>query len=197
MGRRLITPPSEWGALRRFIGVWLALVLTFGGPSAFAATWFVNPNTGLDTNPGIAGSPFRTITHALSVALSGDTISAAAGIYDALSGETFPLHLKDGVAIVGAGPASSTIDGQGAVTGLDNALFENSGTDLGPTTRLSGFSLRNGTTLFDEDIMFFDLGANNMSPQIDNNNFASAIGSADGILVQWNGGAGQFNANIQ
>jgi hypothetical protein len=33
--------------------------------------WFVNPSTGLDSNPGTAASPFKTLTQALAVAVAG------------------------------------------------------------------------------------------------------------------------------
>src|SRR6266568_7114186 len=187
MRRRLITPPSEWGAFRRSIGVWLAIVFFFGGPSAFAVTYTVNPVSGSDSNP--SPGPFKTLTHALSVAVSGDVINAAAGVYTSLTGEVFPLHLVDGVAVHGAGIGTSFIDGKAAVSGgTDNALFENSGTNLGPLTELSGFTLTNATTLFDQDVMFFDVGGNSMSPKIDNNEFPGVLATADGIKVRWNGG---------
>ena len=50
--------------------------------AAQATSWYVNVNTGDDTNNGMsAGTPFKTIGHANQVALSGDTINVAAGTY--------------------------------------------------------------------------------------------------------------------
>ncbi|HJT16954.1 MAG TPA: DUF1565 domain-containing protein, partial [Thermoanaerobaculia bacterium] len=192
----LLAPPSRWGAPRRFVGLWLAVMMTFGGPSAFAVQWFVNPTTGSDSNSGASGSPFKTIAHALSVAATGDTINAAAGVYSAASTETFPLQFKDGVAILGAGAAQSTIDGGGN----SSPIFVTSGTDLGTATRLSGFTLMNGVNIagtnFDGDLIAFDVGANVMKPEIDNNAFVGFLQSNEGLTVAWDGNPGTFDANI-
>ena len=45
-------------------------------------TYYVNNTTGSDTNTGMSPTaPFQNITHAMSVALSGDTILVAPGSY--------------------------------------------------------------------------------------------------------------------
>jgi hypothetical protein len=45
-------------------------------------TWYVNNTTGSDTNAGNSPTaPFQNITHAMTVALSGDTIMVAPGSY--------------------------------------------------------------------------------------------------------------------
>src|SRR5207249_4783754 len=44
------------------------------------AVYYVSASAGVDTNPGTPGSPFKTITHALSVAKrSGSTVHVAPG----------------------------------------------------------------------------------------------------------------------
>lgn len=46
-------------------------------------TWYVNPKTGSDTNDGkSAAAAFKSLSHAVSVAASGDTIRIAPGVYD-------------------------------------------------------------------------------------------------------------------
>jgi hypothetical protein len=67
-------------------------------------TIYVSVSAGLDTNPGTQSSPFKTITHAMSVATSGATVQVAPGIYDASSlstPEVFPITVPAGVLLIG------------------------------------------------------------------------------------------------
>jgi hypothetical protein len=66
--------------------------------------YFVNALTGVDSNPGTSASPFKTITRALSLAVSGDTVFVKPGTYDAANGETFPLQVPAGVSLIGDEP---------------------------------------------------------------------------------------------
>lgn len=52
--------------------------------SAFATTFFVATN-GSDSNPGTQSSPFRSLTKAQSVAVSGDTVSIRGGTYSSFT----------------------------------------------------------------------------------------------------------------
>jgi hypothetical protein len=126
--------------------------------------FYVNATTGSDTNIGAApGCAFRTITAALAASAghANATIHLAAGTYGA--GETFPLVVDHGRSLVGAGAASTTI--QGASTASYNTSgtgsFLDTGThfvtlragdvmggasNLGATT-LSGFTLLPPTTI--------------------------------------------------
>lgn len=88
------------------------------GPGGPAADYYVNEVSGDDTNAGTsAGAPFRTITKALSVAVSGDTIQVAPGLYEAAIGEVFPLAIPAGVSLIGdeadkgGGSAATEISG--------------------------------------------------------------------------------------
>ncbi|MDJ0974939.1 MAG: DUF1565 domain-containing protein [Planctomycetota bacterium] len=81
--------------------------------------WYVDGALGNDTNPGTQAEPFKTITHALSVAKpaqvtgEGDWVLIQGGIYDA-STETFPLVVPEGVWVQRApGFAPVTIVGGG------------------------------------------------------------------------------------
>jgi hypothetical protein len=105
---RLWTRPLVIGALLAL----LALLAGCAGPAA-VVDFYVNPATGDDANEGTVAEPYRTLTHALSVAAAGHTIHLAAGTYDAASGEVWPTHVglpptappnvPDGVTITGDG----------------------------------------------------------------------------------------------
>jgi parallel beta-helix repeat protein len=69
--------------------------------SSSYTTVFVNPNTGNNAGDGSQQSPFKTLTHALSVAPANSIISLAPGLYNSANGETFPLMLKSGVTVQG------------------------------------------------------------------------------------------------
>ena len=95
--------------LRSAVGIALVVFLTAGAPWLDAAVYYVDDDTGSDGDDGLsAAEAFETITHALSVASGGDTINVLAGTYDDANGETFPLALKSGVALLGAGSGSVT-----------------------------------------------------------------------------------------
>ncbi|MBD2296085.1 DUF1565 domain-containing protein [Anabaena sphaerica FACHB-251] len=64
-------------------------------------TFYVNPVTGADTNPGSQQAPFKSITKALQKATITNKIQLADGNYNAASGETFPLTVAVGVIVVG------------------------------------------------------------------------------------------------
>lgn len=87
--------------MRHIVGELCLLLLTASLTAAQAATFYVSTN-GSDANPGTAAQPFRTITHAYSLAGPGTTILVAPGTYtDYTSG--WGLHLY------GTGTASSPI----------------------------------------------------------------------------------------
>jgi hypothetical protein len=63
---------------------------------------YVDVNTGADTpNCGTQASPCKTITRALAMTPGNETIYVAKGLYDATSGENFPLQLKTGNVLIG------------------------------------------------------------------------------------------------
>src|SRR5688500_17905353 len=70
---------------------------------------------------GTQPQPFRTITRAIATVLAGQTIQVAPGTYDAALGETFPLLLPPGTALLGDeltkgnGSTPTRIEGGGAV----------------------------------------------------------------------------------
>ncbi len=109
--------------------------------------WFVSP-TGDDTSAGnSSATPFKTITKALSVAQSGETIFVAPGTYSA--GETFPLHVPGGVALIGDEPnrgAAATptrIAGAGPISGGSNI---NTAIMPGAGSTVAGFTITSTVT---------------------------------------------------
>lgn len=62
---------------------------------------YVDVATGADANDGSAGNPVKTITHAMTQAVAGDSIKVAPGLYNAASGEVFPIQLPDSVTLIG------------------------------------------------------------------------------------------------
>jgi hypothetical protein len=99
-------------------------------PCPTASVFFVNvspvgPDAGSDTNPGTRALPFKTITHAMSVATtSGSTVQVLPGIYDASSlstPEVFPITVPAGVLLIGnegSKGSGTSIVGGGQVPGF-------------------------------------------------------------------------------
>ncbi|AKU99059.1 hypothetical protein AKJ09_05723 [Labilithrix luteola] len=79
--------------------------------------YFVDVTVGSDGNTGLRGSPWKTLTHALTAVPEGAVeIMVAPGNYDSAAGETFPLTLKSDVALIGDVPNK----GKGAIATLLN-----------------------------------------------------------------------------
>lgn len=74
-----------------------------GGVESTGFTIYVNAVNGDDilNNGRTAEQPYRTITKALSAPYTNYTVSVAAGTYDAVLGEQFPIYLKPGVQVQG------------------------------------------------------------------------------------------------
>ena len=107
------------------------------------ATLFVNAGTtGNDSGPNnclTPATPCKTITHALTQSINGDTISVAAGTYSTASnGEAFPLDILNAVTIAGAGSSTTTVD----ATGSGSSVFTVNSS--GGAVTLSGLTITNG-----------------------------------------------------
>ena len=74
----------------------LAVVLAAlaAAPCALAQTYYVDPAGGNDGNPGTTTQPFKTLTHAVSVAAPDAVILLRDGIYTAAN-ESWPLSLPE------------------------------------------------------------------------------------------------------
>lgn len=121
------------------------------------AHYYVDAASGLDTNPGTSEEPFKTITHAVSIAGTDNIISVLPGTYNAALGETFPIRLKLGqmligdisnkglgavtTTIYGAGDASTTPgdDNLSTIVGADQTIV--AGFDIGAPYAVRTFSI--------------------------------------------------------
>ena len=83
------------------------------GTATHCTTLYVDAVHGADTNAGTSNTAsLKTITHAIAAATScTKTILVAAGTYDTSNGETFPLAIPDGVAIIGDEPNKGNAPG--------------------------------------------------------------------------------------
>jgi len=105
---------------------------------------FVDGATGDDTGRGTESDPFRTITHALSVASGTDkcpvTISVARGTYaGSTNGETFPLVMKSWVSIIGESSKNTILDAHGKA---HHVIYCDAVSNL----MVEGFTIRGGRT---------------------------------------------------
>jgi hypothetical protein len=69
---------------------------------------------GVDSNPGSAASPFKTLKQAILTSGGGDTIHLLDGTYNLASGETWGYTIPDNLTIVGDSTEGTIIDGAGA-----------------------------------------------------------------------------------
>ena len=187
MYHQALIRPSRWGLLRRAIGFALVWSLATGAvfiPGVWAATYYVNDDTGDDNRTPAqaqsAATPWQTITRAITEATlaAGDTIDVAGGTYDAALGEIFPLYLVDGVAIAGADSNTTTITGP-----IATALFVNNDTPLASGTTLSGFTLTHDAGDLANGAMSFTLASADMAPVISENHFQGVGGYGQGINI--------------
>src|SRR5437868_9879647 len=101
--------------MRRYLAA--AVIILAAAHAAAATPYYVNASTGNDTTGnGTVGTPWKTIKKGMAVATSGDIIYVAAGTYDTTNGETFPITVKSGVQLIGAGATTTIIDANGANT---------------------------------------------------------------------------------
>ncbi len=99
--------------LRERILLFPALFLAAGGPwnVAFAADFFVDAVNGSVGGDGSAGTPWLTITQAMTSGSlgDGDVVHVASGTYDAALGEAFPIAMVSGVDLRGPGDGSADV----------------------------------------------------------------------------------------
>jgi len=107
------------------------------------ATYYVDAVNGNNlTGDGSAAAPWKTITFALTHTTEGDVVVIAPGLYDSTLGETFPITLKPGLQIIGAGRDSTILSGLSSDVIVS---IGNGAADFPNTTRVSGLTLQNGS----------------------------------------------------
>ncbi|MHC4823938.1 MAG: CFI-box-CTERM domain-containing protein [Planctomycetota bacterium] len=167
----------------------LLLFLACAGTLPAQAEYFVDPTSGNDVSSGSQGSPFRTLGHAMTVSVVGDSVYLRAGTYTGVF-ETFPIQLKDNVSVLAFDGEEPIFDGGGAGT-----LFQLA-EDITLPTLFLGVTLSNCTVGFEIPA---GTGVNGMTIRdCDFNNFADSGPGADdgfGILaVLDSGGTSEFLA---
>ncbi|HKI86680.1 MAG TPA: DUF1565 domain-containing protein, partial [Thermoanaerobaculia bacterium] len=182
MYRRALAKPSEWGILRRVVGMALVAFLLTGAltlPEVWAATYYVNNSSGSNGNPGTSASPWKTLSYALSHSLaSGDVVSVAPGTYNSANGENYPLALQDGVKIEGQNKATTILSAP-----VTTDVFENIDTALSSNTTLTGFTLKHdASTTYSQTLVHLQPSSVTMNPVIDDNVFQSD-GSGDDVGI--------------
>ncbi len=134
----------------------IALILSIlCAVQCWAATYYV-ATTGSDSNPGTVGSPFLTVSKAVSVAQAGDTVEIAAGLYSALANVMTTVRSGTSVAPItfrGAGPTTyirscnfyhdwivvenvTSYGGWNFYNGSNNCTVQNSTSDPSPYSNL-------------------------------------------------------------
>lgn len=92
----------------------LLLILCSAVSLSAQSSYFVDPASGNNSADGSQGTPFKSLTFALTQTVAGDTITLRAGTYAAA--ETFPVLLKDQVNIDAFQAEVPVFDGGGSGT---------------------------------------------------------------------------------
>lgn len=143
-------------------------------------TVFVNPQTGSNTNNGSDNTPFKTLTHALSVVNANSIIKLAPGSYTSNSGEIFPIQLKSSV----------TVQGEPSDRG-QRVLIQGSGLFLSKTSARQQITVLGadragllGVTVSNLDPQGYGLWIESSSPVVSDNTFTS--NGHDGVSIVGN-----------
>jgi parallel beta-helix repeat protein len=146
-----------WGFIVAIVTISLfALALAGTVAASPDTTYYVNATGGNDGNTGLSeAQAWQTITHAVNTVPAGasladpNIINVSAGIYE-LPNETFPITFNNAsISLIGAGAATTIIDGGGAAEILDiNAS----------NITIDGFTITNGTKgIFSDDFGGFTI----------------------------------------
>jgi hypothetical protein len=130
----------------------LAFALVGPVPATYAAgiTWFVNPTTGNNLNPGTQSQPFKSLGRALKSAKSGDTIKLAQGTYGKNGANTGNNEVfGTGGLLV---PAGVTIAGTLHAPGVQGSFLSSMSADE------TALTFAGGATVKDLEVDVFKVG---------------------------------------
>src|SRR5262245_13553840 len=170
-------------------------VLTLATLNGWAATIHVNISNETGVEDGTPAHPYDTIQEGIDGAAAGDKVQVAPGLYK----ET--VLMKDGVSVVGSGPLSTTIDGNG----LQNSVVTFERTRQSPL--LSGFTIKaghgdqiselNGVPVFaGGGVLILDSSAIVIGNVITQNSITQGYCLGAGIYVRANDAAPQILDNL-
>ncbi len=115
---------------------------------------FVDAVNGTDANNGCINLPFKSLTHAISVVDSGETIIAQPGVYDEANGEDFPIECRiQDVTITGMDWEQCIIRGHAG--GYQSVM-----NPAGPGTAFRKFTLEQGPPADESQIIVYVWGSN-------------------------------------
>ena len=144
--------------------------------------YYVDASSGDDSNPGTQSEPFKTITHAVSTADMNKRIKVLPGTYDAALGESFPIELKEGQALVGDedekgdGTTPTEISGFGEfMTGWFTSVVGAEGSSI------SGFKIGEAHTTHH----YFAVVSDNVTMQVSFNTFTGS--TYGGVYIEGTG----------
>jgi parallel beta-helix repeat protein len=149
-------------------------------PPVLSTDLYVDASTGSDsTGDGSSGKPWKTITNSLNQITGGEhRIHVAAGTYNSVLGETFPILIKNKVSLVGAGGTATIINAGGA----NRVLYCVGITD--PATTVEGFTIRGGYNGSLGGGIYLGGGSVlRISNNIICNNSTSSVGEGGGIYI--------------
>jgi parallel beta-helix repeat protein len=117
-----------------------AEAVIYSEPPTWSTDLYVNASAGSNsTGNGSSGNPWQTITYALSrVSGTGYTINVAAGTYNTALGEFFPIYMKNGISLAGAGIDVSIINADQTNSVIKCISI------LDPSTSVEGFTIKGG-----------------------------------------------------
>ncbi len=123
--------------------------------AAQANDYYVNATTGNNApGNGTQADPWKTVTYALGqISGTGHTVHVAAGTYDSALGETFPLGIKNGVSLIGAGESLCILDAKGS-----NGVIRGVGISEA-STMIKNFTIRGGSNSSGGGGLFISAGS--------------------------------------
>ncbi|WP_017852453.1 LIC10774 family surface protein [Leptospira interrogans serovar Szwajizak] len=165
-------------------------------------THYVDSISGNNSNAGTESAPYRTITKAIIASKADGTkvIIVAPGTYDKSLGETFPIHIPDGVNLYGdydgkglVGGSSSLYAGPPGTTPKTGSTWINGGGDDIPhvnatiipnnNSQIAGFKITNPNPVNPDDYSTRGISIQNfVSIKIKNN---TITGMPSGIGIQY------------